>query len=106
MLYRHSVVANQAYLGAQVRTSNHRWMNSPCLLELQRELSLPDAIIRLLYRAAFTPWRTSYYFAWRIISPNTQLGPRVIVERNLLPELIHSDKNLSVQEIKMINGRY
>ncbi|CDK83417.1 Glucose-1-phosphate thymidylyltransferase [Escherichia coli IS25] len=39
-----SVVANQAYLGAQVRTSNHLWMNSPCLFELQRELSLPDAI--------------------------------------------------------------
>ena len=39
-----SVVANQAYLGAQVRTSNHRLDEHPCLFELQMELSLPDAI--------------------------------------------------------------
>ena len=40
-----SVVANQTYLGAQVRVPVIIvWINSPCLFELQRELSLPNAI--------------------------------------------------------------
>ena len=35
-----SVVANQAYLGAKYVPVIIVWMNSPCLFELQRELSL------------------------------------------------------------------
>ena len=59
-----SVVANQAYLGAQVRTSNHRLDEQPV------SVRTPEGIIAII-------------LLWRIISPNTQLGPRVIVERNL-----------------------
>lgn len=79
-----SVVANQAYLGAQVRTSNHRLDEQPV------SVRTPDGIIatgcdklgcyigqrsRLGVQVIILPGR--------IISPNTQLGPRVIVERNL-----------------------
>ncbi|MBJ0036435.1 acetyltransferase [Escherichia coli] len=79
-----SVVANQAYLGAQVRTSNHRLDEQPV------SVRTPEGIIatgcdklgcyigkrsRLGVQVIILPGR--------IISPNTQLGPRVIVERNL-----------------------
>lgn len=79
-----SVVANQAYLGAQVRTSNHRLDEQPV------SVRTPEGIIatgcdklgcyigqrsRLGVQVIILPGR--------IISPNTQLGPRVIVDRNL-----------------------
>ena len=56
-----SVVANQAYLGAQVRTSK-----LGCYIGQRSRLGVQVIIL-----------------PGRIISPNTQLGPRVIVERNL-----------------------
>lgn len=79
-----SVVEHQAYLGAQVRTSNHR-------------LDEKHVSVR-------TPWETIstgceklgcyigqrsrlgvqvIILPGRIIAPGTQLGPRIIVERNL-----------------------
>nr|WP_251327587.1 acetyltransferase [Escherichia coli] len=79
-----SVVESQSYLGAQVRTSNHR------LDEQTVSVRTPEGIIdtgcdklgcyiglrsRLGVQVIILPGR--------IISPNTQLGPRVIVERNL-----------------------
>ena len=79
-----SVVASHAYLGAQVRTSNHRLDEQPV------SVRTPEGIIatgcdklgcyigqrsRLGVQVIILPGR--------IISPNTQLGPRVIVERNL-----------------------
>ena len=65
-----SVVANQAYLGAQVRTPEGIIATGcdklGCYIGQRSRLGVQVIIL-----------------PGRIISPNTQLGPRVIVERNL-----------------------
>lgn len=79
-----SVVGEHAYLGAQVRTSNHRLDEQLVSVRIKEKTIITgcDKLgcyigqrSRLGVQVVILPGR--------IIAPDTQLGPRIIVERNL-----------------------
>ncbi|EEW3779058.1 acetyltransferase [Escherichia coli] len=79
-----SVVGEYAYLGAQVRTSNHRLDNQLVSVRIRDETIITgcDKLgcyigqrSRLGVQVVILPGR--------IIAPDTKLGPHIIVERNL-----------------------
>ena len=80
-----SVVRDHAYLGAQVRTSNHRLDNQLVSVRIREDTIVTgcDKLggyigqrSRLGVQVVILPGR--------IIAPDTQLGPHIIVERNLV----------------------
>ncbi|MFP1455004.1 acetyltransferase [Escherichia coli] len=74
---------NQAYLGAQVRTSNHRLDEQPVSVSSQGIIATGCDKLGCYIGQRSRLGVQVIILPGRIISPNTQLGPRVIVERNL-----------------------
>ncbi|MGT3165326.1 GlgC family sugar phosphate nucleotidyltransferase [Yersinia enterocolitica] len=79
-----SVVDHQAYLGAQVRTSNHR-LDEQTISVRTQEGTIATRCDKL---GCYIGQRSRLgvqviILPGRIIAPDTQLGPRIIVERNL-----------------------
>lgn len=79
-----SVVRDHVYLGAQVRTSNHRLDGQPVSVH-SREKTIITGCNKL---GCYIGQRSRLgvqviILPGRVIAPDTQLGPRIIVERNL-----------------------
>ncbi|OPW90943.1 acetyltransferase [Citrobacter sp. A316] len=79
-----SVIEHKVYLGAQVRTSNHR-LDEQVVCVRTQEGTISTGCIKL---GCYIGQRSRLgvqviILPGRIIAPGTQLGPRIIVERNL-----------------------
>lgn len=79
-----SVVEHLAYLGAQVRTSNHR-LDEQTIYVRTQDGTIDTKCDKL---GCYIGQRSRLgvqviILPGRIIAPDTQLGPRIIVERNL-----------------------
>lgn len=79
-----SVVEHLVYLGAQVRTSNHRLDAKPVSIRIYDKYidSGCDKLGCYIGRRSKLGVQV-VILPGRIIAPDTQLGPRIIVERNL-----------------------
>ncbi|WP_045449958.1 acetyltransferase [Citrobacter sp. S-77] len=79
-----SVVEHKVYLGAQVRTSNHRLDAKPVSVRIYDKYidSGRDKLGCYIGRRSKLGVQV-IILPGRIIAPDTQLGPRIIVERNL-----------------------
>ncbi|MBB7356176.1 acetyltransferase [Escherichia coli] len=79
-----SVVGDHVYLGAQVRTSNHRLDGQPVSVHFQEETIITGCDKLGCYIGQRSRLGVQVIILpGRIIAPDTQLGPRIIVERNL-----------------------
>ncbi|EDS7167659.1 acetyltransferase [Salmonella enterica] len=79
-----SVICNQVYIGAQVRTSNHRLDEQTVCVRLQ-EKNIDTKCDKL---GCYIGQRSRLgvqviILPGRVIASDTRLGPRIIVERNL-----------------------
>lgn len=79
-----SVIDKQAYLGAQVRTSNHRLDEQPISVRTHKgEIATGCDKLGCYIGQRSRLGVQVIILPGRIIAPDTQFGPRVIVERNL-----------------------
>jgi UDP-N-acetylglucosamine diphosphorylase / glucose-1-phosphate thymidylyltransferase / UDP-N-acetylgalactosamine diphosphorylase / glucosamine-1-phosphate N-acetyltransferase / galactosamine-1-phosphate N-acetyltransferase len=81
-----SLVDDRAYLGALVRTSNHR-LDGACVKVMQDGALLDTQLDKLgaWIGADAALGVAVIILPGRVVAPGTQLGPRVTVEKNLPP---------------------
>lgn len=79
-----SIIERDAYLGAQVRTSNHR-LDGQCVQVLMNDKFIDTGRDKLgcFIGAESALGIQVIILPGRVVSRNTLLGPRIIVERNL-----------------------